>query len=134
AAFELWLLRKMTSLGSEAVAIAEPPYHFDAGEAALVGRYRYYFTYPAEARGSASVLASVGLTALVLTLWLTFRHALAPAVLIGANLFVVANFTKRLSPVMVLRMAAAKGKRDALQMLEAHETAWAKIKAANASA
>ena len=60
-----------------------------------------------------------------------FRQQLVQAVLVGVNLFAVAALTKRLSPVMVLKIAASKGDRVALEMLEAHETAWAKIRVAN---
>jgi hypothetical protein len=130
-ALEFWLLRRMASVGGAAVPLGEPPYRFNADEAALVTRYRYYFTYPAQARGAASMLAALGLSALVLAPWLLFRHQLVPAALVALNLLAVGAFTKRLSPVMVLKIAAAKGDREALVKLEAHESAWAKIRMAN---
>ena len=76
------------------------------------------------------MLAAIGLTALALAPWLTYRHAIVPAILIGVNLLAVGRLTKRLSPVMVLRIAASKGDRESLVLLEAHESAWAKIRAA----
>ncbi len=133
-AFEFWLLRRMRSAGSGPVPVQESPYLFNETEAALVGRYRYYFTYPAEARAAASVLAALGLTALVLSPWFVYRQQFVQAALVMVNLIAVANLTRRLSPVMVLKIAAAKGDRRALGDLEAHETAWAKIKMANEAA
>jgi hypothetical protein len=132
-AFEFWLLRQMRSAGPAYVAPNEPPYLFGEVEARLVGQYRYYFAYPDRARAAASVLAALGLSTLILSPWLLYRHQLAQAVLIGVNLFAVAALTKRLSPVMVLKIAASKGDRAALEMLEAHETAWTKIRVANAA-
>ncbi len=40
-------------------------------------------------------------------------------------------FTKRVAPVYALRIAASRGKRDALRMLEILDPLWAKINAAN---
>jgi hypothetical protein len=54
----------MAALPRAQVPQGEPPYHFSEDEAQLVARYRFYFTYPALARQSASVLAAIGLTAL----------------------------------------------------------------------
>jgi hypothetical protein len=68
---------------------------------------------------------------MVLALWLTFRQAFVQGALIGLNLFAVGWFTKRVAPVYALRIAAARGKRDALRMLEIVEPVWAKINAAN---
>jgi hypothetical protein len=75
-----------------------------------------------------------GLTALLLAPWLTFRHALVQAVLVGVNLFAVARFTKLLAPQLALRVAASKGDRTALRMLEIHDPLWMKIQAANNAA
>jgi hypothetical protein len=132
--FEMWLARRVASAGRVPVPVEQAPYHFTAEEAAFVGRYRFYFAFPAIARQAASVLAALGLTALVLAPWLTFRSAFVQAVLIGLNLFLVARFTKQLAPLMVLRVAASKGDRAALRMLELHDPLWAKIRAANAQA
>jgi len=132
-AFEFWLLRRLKAAGEGAAAVGEPPYHFTQEEAELIGRYRFYFTYPAIARGASSTLAALGLTALVLSPWLMFRQALVPAFLVAVNLFAVGALTKRLAPLMALRIAANKGDRAALRMLELHDPLWEKIKAANAS-
>lgn len=131
ALFELWLLRRVRQAGSGPVAPGEPPYRFSDEEAALVQRYRFYFTYPALARAGSSILAAIGLTALGLAPWLTYKRALLPAALIGLNLFAVARFTKLVAPLMALRMAASRGDRAALRSLEAHDPAWAKIRAGN---
>jgi hypothetical protein len=131
AVFELWLARRIRAVGFAPVAPLEPPYHFGAEEAELVGRYRFYFTYPKIARDCSSVLAAVGLTAIVLAPWLTFKHAFFPAILIGLNLFMVARFTKLLAPQMALRVAASRGDRQALRLLELHDPAWEKIRAGN---
>ncbi len=131
AAFELWLLRRIGALGDEPVSAGVPPYNFTGDEASIVRRYRFYFTYPALARDCSSVLSAVGLSGIVLGLWLTYKQAFIPAALIGANLFAVTRFTKVLSPLLALRMAASRGDRDALLMLEVHDPAWAKIRAAN---
>ncbi len=130
-AFELWLLRRMSAVGRRPVPAREPPYQFTEEEAGFVGRYRFYFSYPAAAREASSVLAALGLTALVLAPWLTYRQAFAAAVLTGLNLFVVARLTKQLAPLLALRLAASKGDRPALRLLELHDPLWAKIRAAN---
>jgi len=131
ALFEFWLVRRIAAVGKDPVAAGVPPYHFTDEEARLVQRYRFYFAYPALAHAASSVLAAVGLSGLVLTLWLTFKQAFVPALLIGANLFAVSRFTKVLAPLMALRVAASRGDRDALRRLEIHEPAWAKIRAGN---
>ena len=129
--FEFWLARRIATVARARVPVGEPPYLFSEEEAGLVERYRFYFTYPALARNAASVLAAIGLTALILTPWFTFRQALVPAVLVGINLFAVARFTKLLAPQLALRIAASKGDRAALRMLEIHDPLWMKIQAAN---
>lgn len=133
AAFEFWLLERMRSAGHGPVPVDEPPYRFTSEEAELVRRYRFYFTYPRIAAESGSVLAAIGLAGMVLALWLTFRQAFLQGALIGLNLFAVGWFTKRVAPVYALRIAASRGKRDALRMLEILEPLWAKIRAANQS-
>ena len=129
--FEGWLLRRLRALGDAPVDVGAAPYHFSADEARLVRRYRLYFTYPALARDCSSVLSAIGLSSLALGLWLTYRQAFVPAALMGLNLFAVARFTKLLAPLLTLRMAASRGDRDALLMLEVHDPAWAKIRAGN---
>lgn len=133
AAFELWLAQRMAALDAAPVAVDEPPYRFSAEEAALVARYRFYFTYPASAAQAGSVLAAIGLSGAVLALWLTFRQAPVEGALIGLNLFGVGWFTQRMAPVYALRIAASRGKRDALHMLELLDPLWAKIRQANQS-
>jgi hypothetical protein len=129
--FELWLLRRVSAGGDAPAAIGEPPYHFTAEEAALIGRYRFYFTWPAQARDAASVLAALGLSALLLAPWLTYKAALLQAVLSGVNLFAVARLTKRVAPLVGLRMGAMRGDPEAKRMLDLHDPLWAKIRAAN---
>jgi hypothetical protein len=65
--FEAWLLFRIRQVGGRAVPAGEPPYAFDEEEAALVGRYRFYFSYPEICRHASSTLSAIGLTALVLT-------------------------------------------------------------------
>ena len=88
----------------------------------------------ADARDGSSVLSALGLTALVLAPWLLFRQELLAAFVVAANLLAVGSLTKRLSPVLALRIAASKGDRVSLRLLEAHDSAWAKIKDANLKA
>ena len=130
-AFEAWLYLKMRSVGGLPVPAGEAPYHFSEDEARLVGCYRFYFVYPVIARQASSVLAAIGLTALILAPWLTYRLAFVQAAIVGLNLFAVAWLTRRVAPVMALSMKASRGNRDALRMLEVHDPAWAKIRAAN---
>jgi hypothetical protein len=131
AAFELWLLQRTAALHAVPVAVDEPPYRFSAEEAALVARYRFYFTYPASAAQAGSVLAAIGLSSAVLALWLTYRQAFIEGALIGLNLFGVGWFTKRMAPLHALRIAASRGKRDAVRALELVDPLWAKIRQAN---
>ena len=131
AVFEYWLYRRLREVGDEPVPVGMAPYHFTADEARVVRRFRFYFTYPALARDCSSVLSALGLSGLVLGLWLTYRQAFVPAALIGLNLFAVTRLTKILAPLLTLRMAASRGDRDALLMLEVHDPAWAKIRAGN---
>jgi hypothetical protein len=131
AAFELWLAQRMGALSRAPVPVGEPPYRFSDEEAGLVSRYRFYFTYPASARHAGSVLAAIGLSSALLALWLTFKGAPLEGAALGLNLFAVGWFTRRVAPVYALRVAASRGKRDALRMLELHDPLWAKIRAAN---
>jgi hypothetical protein len=113
------------------VPVGEPPYAFSAEEARFIEGYRFYFTFPALAAHAGSALAAIGLAGMVLALWLTFRQAYAQGALIGANLFLVGWLTKRLAPHFALRIAASRGDREALRMLELLDPLWAKIKAVN---
>lgn len=132
-AFELWLARRISQAGRGAPAANRAPYHFTDEESAFIGRYRFYWTYPGIANQSSQALAAVGLSTLLLAPWLTYKMAFLPAAIIGMNLFAVARFTKMLSPLLTLRIAASRGDRNSLRMLEIHEPLWAKIRAANAS-
>jgi len=131
-AFELWLARRISQAGRGAPAANQAPYHFTDEEVAFIGRYRFYWTYPGIANHSSSALAAIGLSTLLLAPWLTYKVAFLPAAIIGMNLFAVARFTKMLSPLLALRIAASRGDRDSLRMLEIHDPLWAKIRAGNA--
>lgn len=131
-AFELWLVRRVAEAGRGTPAAGQPPYQFTEEEARFVGRFRFYFAYPGIAQQSASMLAALGLTAIALAPWLTYKHAFLPAAIVGANLFAVARFTRLLVPLMSLRIAASRGDRDALRLLEIHDPLWQKIRAGNA--
>src|SRR5258708_10064207 len=80
-AFELWLLQRTAAVRRDPVPAGEPPYHFSGGEAAFVGRYRFYFTPPAMARESSSVLAALGLSAPVPPPRPTYNLSFRPALL-----------------------------------------------------
>lgn len=134
AAFEIWLAGTLRSAGAAAVAPGEPPYDFTPDEARLVARYRFYFTYPALARHAGSVLAAIGLTALVLAPWLLTRQAYLEAALSGLNLLAVGWLTRRVAPTYALSLAASRGKPEARQMLALVEPVWAKIRKGNQSA
>jgi hypothetical protein len=97
-AFEGWFASRMAALGRHPAAVGEPPYHFTEEEARLVGRFRYYFTETGKVRQVGSVLAAIGLTALVLVPWLALKTAFVPAVLVGLNVLAVAWLTRRLIP------------------------------------
>ena len=129
--FEFWLARRIKAIGRAAPPVGEAPYHFTEEEASFIQRYRFYFTYPNIAAQASSVLAAVGLTALVLAPWLTVKGTYLEAVIVGVNLFAVGRFTRLLSPLMALRIAASRGDRDALRTLEIHGPLWDKIHAAN---
>src|SRR5690606_18903232 len=131
AAFEVWLFSRMRAAGRDPVTAGEPPYHFSAEEAALVGRYRFYFTFPATAAGAGSVLAAIGLSSMLLAVWFTFRNVLVPAVIVGLNLFLVGWLPRQVAPVHALRLKASRGNREALRLLELVQPAWNKIRAGN---
>lgn len=123
-----WLAREMRRTDAAALsARAREP--LDADESDVVRRYAFYFAYPALARESASTLAALGLATLVLVPWLIYKLQWAQAVLIGVMLFAVGRLTKLVSPVYALRLATAKGNRDALRLLSAHDGAARKLSA-----
>jgi hypothetical protein len=125
-AFLAWLARALRRADAAALAArAQPP--LVADETDIVQRYPLYFARPQFARECASTLAAVGLASLVLVPWLTYRLQLPQAVLIGVMLFAVARLTKLLSPVYALRMQTAKGDREALRLLSAHDGAARKL-------
>ena len=132
ACFELWLAQRIGARRGP-VPVREPPYHFTAEEAELVARYRFYFTWPATAALAGSVLAAIGLSSLLLALWLTYRQAFFEGAALGLNLFAVGWFSRRMAPVYALRIAASRGRRDALRALELVDPLWAKIRQANQS-
>jgi len=131
AIFEVWLARRLAASGNDPVPAGLPPYNFSDDEARLVRRFRFYFTYPLVARDGSSVLAAIGLSALCLAPWLTYKLAFLPAALIGLNILPVARLTRHLAPLLVLRMRASRGDREALDLLSAHDAAWTKIRAGN---
>ena len=125
-AFLAWLVRKLraadaAALRSRAIEPLEPD------EADVVQRYPLYFSRPDFARECASTLAALGLASLVMVPWFTYKLQWVPAILIGVFLFAVARLTKLLSPVFALRLATAKGDRDALRLLSAHDGAARKL-------
>lgn len=133
-AFEAWLFGNMRLLGGAPVAPGEAPYLFSEDEARLVGRYRFYFTYPRIARQASSVLAAIGLTTLGLSPWLAYKAAFVLAGLAALNVLPVAWLTRRVAPPLALGMAASRGNRDAVRMVAAHDTAWEKIRRCNIEA
>ena len=98
-AFELWLLRRAAAMGGHPADAGTPPYHFTEQEARIVGRFRFYFTETGLARGLASVLAAIGLTAIVLVPWLAYRSAVVPAGLVLFNMFLAVALTRRVVPM-----------------------------------
>lgn len=120
---------KIAAVPREPVAVNEPPYHFDRDEAAVVQRFRYFFTNPASASEIASTLSAMGLVALVLSPWLVYKQEVVQAGLIAAHVFLIGPMTKKLSPVYALRLAAHKGSDEAVRMAKAYDTAWGKIRA-----
>lgn len=125
-AFLAWLAHALRRAdGAALVARAKPPLEPD--EADIAQRYPLYFARPDFARECASTLAATGLASLVLVPWLTYKLQWAPALLIGVMLFAVARLTKLLSPVYALRLQTAKGDRDALRLLSAHDGAARKL-------
>jgi biotin transporter BioY len=127
-AFLAWLAHELRKTNLMALlARAREPLAPD--EADLVQRYALYFERPAFARECASTLAALGLASLVLVPWLTYKVQWAQALLIGIFVFAVARLTKLMSPVYALRLGTAKGDRDALRLLSAHDGAMRKLSA-----
>jgi hypothetical protein len=127
-AFLAWLARELRRADAPALraSACEP---LEPDEADIVQRYPLYFARPAFARECASTLAALGLASLVLVPWFTYKLQWAPAILIGILLFAVGRLTKLLSPVYALRLAGAKGDREALRLLSAHDSAARKLSA-----
>jgi hypothetical protein len=98
-AFELWLLRRSAAMGDHPAEAGVPPYHFTEAEARVVGRFRFYFTETGVARSLASVLAAIGLTAIVLVPWLAYRGAAIPAGLVLLNMLLALALTRRVVPM-----------------------------------
>ena len=98
-AFEFWLLRRAAAMGRHPADSGAPPYHFTEDEARIVGRFRFYFTETGAARSLASVLAAIGLTAIVLAPWLAYRGAGVPAGLVLFNMFLAVALTRRVVPM-----------------------------------
>lgn len=125
-AFLAFLARELRRADAASLAArAQPPFLPD--EADIVQRYPLYFARPDFARECASTLAALGLASLVLVPWFTYKVQWAQAVLVGVMLFAVARLTKLLSPVYALRLQTAKGDRDALRLLSAHDGAARKL-------
>jgi len=133
-AVEAWLFGIVRSVRKGHVPAGEPPYDFTDAEARLAQRYPFYFTFPGIAKHASSVLAAIGLSALVLSSWLTWRVAYVPAALAALNLLPVAWLTRRVAPLVALGLAANRGNREALDMVHAHDTAWEKIRRCNIEA
>lgn len=132
AAFEAWLFGIMRSAtGAPAPGVA--PYEFSEEEARLVARFPFYFAFPGISKHASSVLAAIGITSLVLGPWLAYRTAYVQAVLAALNLLPVGWLTRRVAPLLALGMAANRGDREALRMIEAHDGAWRKIREASQS-
>ena len=125
-AFVAWLVRELRRVDGAALK-ARARDGLDADEADIVQRYPLYFARPAIARECASALAAIGLASLILAPWLTYKLQWPQAILIAALIFPVGRLTKVLSPVYALRMAGAKGDRNALRLLSAHDGAMRKI-------
>lgn len=124
--FLAWLARLARRTDAAAlVAGAREPLEPD--EADLARRYPLYFARPGLARECASVLSAIGLLSLILVSWMIYKLQWPQAILIGAGLFAVARLTKHLSPALTLRLAAAKGDREALRLLSAHDGAASKL-------
>jgi hypothetical protein len=127
-AFLAWLASQVRGVDLPALlSRARQPLEDD--ERDIVRRYPFYFARHGAARECASTLAALGLASLIAVPWLTYLLVFAPAALIGVQLFAVARLTRLTSPVYALRMATAKGDRDALRLLSAHDGAMAKLSA-----
>lgn len=125
-AFVAWLARQLGRTDAAALrGRAHQPLEPD--ESDIVARYPLYFERPGFARECASTLAALGLASLVLVPWLTYKYQWPQAVLVGVLLFAVARLTKLMSPISALRLATAKGDRDALRLLSAHDGAMRKL-------
>jgi hypothetical protein len=127
-AFLAWLSRALRAI-DPAVLAGRSREPLEPDEADIVRRHALYFARPAFARECASTLAALGLASLVVVPWLTYKLQWVPAILIGMFLFAVARLTKLLSPVYALRLSTAKGDRDALRLLSAHDGAMRKLSA-----
>ena len=125
-AFVAWLMRELRRTDPETLLNRRS---LETDEADVVRRYPLYFARPGFARECASTLSALALASLVLVPWLTYKLQWAQAILIGVLLFAVARLTRLMSPTYALRLATAKGDRDALRLLSAHDGAMRKLSA-----
>ena len=125
-AFLAWLVRELRRTDPETLLDRTS---LEPDEADIVHRYPLYFARPEFARECASTLAALGLASLILVPWLTYKLQWVQAILIGVLLFAVARLTRLMSPTYALRLATAKGDRDALRLLSAHDGAMRKLSA-----
>ena len=127
-AFLSWLGRELRRVDVGALC-ARAREALETDESDVIRRYAFYFARPAVARECASTLAATGLATLVVVPWLIYKLQWPQAILIGIFLFAVGRLTKLVSPVYALRLATAKGDREALRLLSAHDGAARKLSA-----
>jgi hypothetical protein len=127
-AFLSWLGREVRAVNPAAL-LARAHQPLDADESEIIRRYAFYFARPAIARECASTLAATGLASLVMVPWLIYKTQFPQAALVGAMFFAVGKLTKLMSPTLALRVPLAKGDREALRLLSAHDGAARKLSA-----
>lgn len=128
--FQGALLGYMNAAGRKPLPAGEAPYNFSAQEADFVRRHRFAFKYPTAAQAVSSMLAAMGLTALVLSPWLAYKLEWTQAMLIGLDIFLIGHITRRLNPKYTLVLAAHGGNERAARDIETFNGAWRKILAA----
>ncbi len=89
------------------------PYFFTLDEVIVLKRYSFYFNFPNVAKSFSSLLSFVQISTFIWVPWLLYNSLWIPAVIIGANYFLVGPLSVFFNPRFFLHDAVEnKGKQE----------------------